>query len=42
MEKNQVKIAVVEDDANYSRFFKKYATVRKNKGIMVVDGQEDK
>jgi hypothetical protein len=28
------------EDVDWSRFFKKYSAVRKNKGIMVIDGQE--
>lgn len=32
-------LEIIVEDAIYSRFFKKYATVRQNKGIMVYEGQ---
>jgi hypothetical protein len=31
---------ILIEDAAYSRFFKKYATPRKNKGIMIMDNQQ--
>lgn len=31
---------IINEDVDFSRFFKKYANVRKNKGIMIPEGQD--
>lgn len=40
-EQLEVKLGldIIDEDSNFSRFFKKYANVRKNKGIMTKEGE---